>query len=136
MSLELTARKRRGSRLWIERSRWATLEGLTNSQALGALDLVPKDVVPQAHVISTPADHSRPCQTVEEVAGGSAPFCPGDAPSHPARERSQERLKIRAAPRAQHQVQVRTHVGKVVDADLEPTSHATQHVTHGTVVLA
>jgi len=33
-------------------------------------------------------------------------------------------------------MQVRAHVGKVVNADVEPTRHAAQHVAHDAIVLA
>jgi hypothetical protein len=33
-------------------------------------------------------------------------------------------------------VKVRTHVGKIVDADIEPARHPAQHVANGAVVLA
>jgi hypothetical protein len=45
-------------------------------------------------------------------------------------------LEFIAAPRAEHEMQVRAHVGKIVDSHLEPTRHTAQDVTHGVVVLA
>jgi hypothetical protein len=41
-----------------------------------------------------------------------------------------------AAPRAQHEMQVRAHVGKFVDSHIEPTCHTAQNVAHGATVRA
>src|SRR5258706_8245197 len=101
---------------------------MPNGWALGALDLVAKHVVPQAPVIATPAHHSRPSQTVEEAPTRPAPGGSRDPPGHEPSKRAQKPLKPIAAARAQHDVQVRTHVGKVVDADVEPARDAAQHV--------
>jgi hypothetical protein len=45
-------------------------------------------------------------------------------------------LETLAPTRPQDDVQVRTHVGKVVNPHFEPARHATQHVAHGALVLA
>jgi len=45
-------------------------------------------------------------------------------------------LETVAAPRAEHEMQVRPHVGKIVNAHVEPPRHAAQHITYGAVVLA
>jgi len=45
-------------------------------------------------------------------------------------------MKRIAAPRAHEQVQMRAHVGKVVDADSKATAHLSKRVTHRTFVLA
>jgi hypothetical protein len=45
-------------------------------------------------------------------------------------------LKSLTPPRPQHEVQVRTHVGKVVNADVEPAGHPAQHLANGPIMLA
>src|SRR5262249_43551746 len=50
--------------------------------------------------------------------------------------RPQEVLEGAAAPRAEHEMQVRPHVGKIVDSHVEPPRHMAQHVAHGADVLA
>src|SRR5215471_6644298 len=117
-------------------SRRAVFERSTNARPLCAFDLISKDIVPQAQVIAAPADHSRPGQAAEEGADAPAPFCPRDPPSQDTRERPQKVLETVAAPRAEHEMQVRPHVGKIVNAHVEPPRHAAQHITYGAVVLA
>src|SRR6185503_13134962 len=99
------------------------LESLPNAGAKRALDLVPKDIVAQAPVVPAPADHARPRKTVEEGPSWAGPFSPRDTTSHDAYEGLQKALKPFTPPRAQHQVQVRPHVGEIVDAHVEPARH-------------
>jgi hypothetical protein len=115
---------------------WAKFECPTNARPFSAFDLIAEDIVAQAHVIATPADHPRPGQAAEEGPAGARPFGARDPPSENTCERPQEILEGVAAPRAQDEVQVRPHVGKIVDSHVESTRHAAQHIAHGAVVLA
>src|SRR5262249_44925254 len=77
---------RRSSPPWFELSSRAKLESLPNARALVALDLVAKNIVPQAPVGSAPGNDSRPGPTVEEGPAASTSFCPRDPPGHEARK--------------------------------------------------
>jgi hypothetical protein len=111
-------------------------ERLPNASAEVALDRISKNVVPYAEVIAPPGHDARPGQAAEEGAGWPAPFCPRDPPSDDPRKGSQERLKGVATPNAYEHVQMRTHVGKIVDADPESMRHLSKRVAHGTLVPA
>jgi hypothetical protein len=100
------------------------------------LDLIPKDVVKQTPVIPPPTHHSRPSQTIEKATAATASLRPHDPPGNDARKRAQEALKSFTPARPQDEMQMRTHVGKIVDPDFEAPRHATEHLAHRTVVAA
>ncbi len=83
-----------------------------------------------------PTHHARPSQAGEEVAGGPAPSCAGDFPRNDPSKRTQKALKCLAPVRANKQMDVRAHVGKIVDSHIESPGHIAEHLTHGTFVLA
>src|SRR5262252_942790 len=97
-----------------ELRRWAVLDGTTNALPIGGLDLVSKDVMPNAAVIAAPRNHARPGQRCPEGAApkGVAPSRPGDRLRHHPGECSQECLKRLPPSRPQQEVEVRSHVGE------------------------
>src|SRR5262249_21097384 len=117
------------------RATWAPLERLPDERAFRPLDLVAKHVVPQAHVVSAPVDDTRPSEPAKERPGGAGPFRSGYAPRDDAREGSKKVLKSVAAPGADNEMQMRTDVGKFVDANVESPRHAPQNVAHHAIML-
>jgi hypothetical protein len=127
------SRERQGK---VARSGRALFERSPDASAEGALDLISKNVVPNAEVIAPPGDHARPGQAAEETAARPPPSRAGDPPSHDAGKGPQERLKSLATPNANEQVQMRAHVGKIVDANPEASRHLSKRVAHGALVPA
>jgi hypothetical protein len=70
------------------------------------------------------------------VARGPAPSCARDFPRNDPRKRTQEALECLAAARSNQQMQVRAHIGKIVDSHIESTGHVAEHSAHGTCVFA
>src|SRR6185503_18505299 len=108
----------------------ALLHGVPNARSRGALDLVSKYVVPNAHIISAPVDDTGPGQIVEERARGATPPSPGDPSSDNTGEGTQETMESITAARAQQKVQMRAHVGKVVDTYAESTRHVAERAAN------
>src|SRR5882757_224207 len=106
-------------------------ECAAHARALGALDLVSKDVVTNAEVIAAPTHDARPSDPTEKPTARSAPSRSGHPSGDDPRERPQECLKCVAPPSANEQVQMGAHVGEVVDPDPEPLSHFAKGALHG-----
>jgi hypothetical protein len=92
--------------------------------------------VPYAEVIAPPGHDARPGQAAEETSARPSPSSSSDPPSDDAGKGPQERLKIVATPNANEQVQMRAHVGKIVDSDREAMRHLSKGVAHGALVPA
>jgi hypothetical protein len=92
--------------------------------------------VPYAEVIATPCHDARPGQAAEETAARPPPSRAGDPPSDDAGKGPQERLKSVASPNANEQVQMRSHVGKIVNADIKAMRHLSKRAAHGALVPA
>src|SRR5215831_9515035 len=91
------------------------LERSANRRAVGRFDTIAKDIVANAPKVAAPSDDARPRQRAPEGAApqGPAPSRPRDDSSDDSRESSQKPLKSVAPPRADQQVQMRAHVGKL-----------------------
>ncbi len=127
------SRRRRND---VARSRPTRLERAPDACSQRTLDGVSKNVVPHAEVISSPPDDSGPRERGEEPPARPSSSRPGYAPCDDTGEGSQKRLKCPTPPRANEQVQVRPHVGKVIDADSETLRQRAQHAAHRLVVFA
>jgi hypothetical protein len=106
-------------------------ERTTDARARGTLDLISKDVVPHADVVPSPANDARPGQAAKEAPARLPPSRARYQPSDHPRKGAQETLKRVAAPRANEQVQVRAHVGIVIDTDSEAIGHLSKRATDG-----
>jgi hypothetical protein len=120
----------------VARSGRPFLERPPDARAEGALDFVSKDVVPYAEVVTAPCHDARPSQAAEETAARPPPSRSSDSASHDAGKGPQERLKGVASPNANEQVQMRAHVGKIVNADSEVMRHLSKRIAHGALVPA
>ena len=109
----------------------ALFECAAHARALGALDLVSKDVVTNAEVVASPAHDARPSDPIEKPTAGSAPSRSGHPSGDDPRKRPQECLECFAPPGANEQVQMGADVGEVVDPDPEPLGHFAKRALHG-----
>ncbi len=131
-------RRARSRRRWPQAtcSHRTLFERAPHVLAQGTLDLISKHVVPHAQVVASPTDDSRPGDGVEKATARSAPSRASDPAGDDAGKRPQESLKRPASPRANEQMKMCPHVGKVVDPDAETMGHRAKRVAHGALVPA
>ncbi len=112
------------------------LHGPPHAGPRRTLDLISKNVMSHANVVAAPADDARPGQTGKEGAGGPAPSRTRDPSRHDPRKRTQKSLKRVTTARTHEQVQMRTHVCKIIHAHAESTRHVAEDAAHGGVMLS
>jgi hypothetical protein len=98
--------------------------------------LISKNVVPHAKVVAPPTDDSRPRDAAEEWTARSATSRTGHPSGDDPGKRPQKCLERFSTPGANEQVQMGSHVGKVVDPDSEPLGHRSKRALHGGRMLA